>query len=267
MKNKIFNVFTILAIIISVCVVVYGAIEIKKLKDPNSVESFIAVYENEPSNRHLIALCNKLSIEKDKRFFKYLDKYMNMENYNGEIKSFENGNITDEQIDLYHDFMITSAFKICVKNNDIDLFTETLLKYYPQIRDKDKLFYLSLANDDTAESTEFFKANIERILNAFEELYAKADTPKLKFRCLMEISTYYHCEEVKNYELCKEKHGDEMAQLIKECGFDSDMKNVAVVSAYFKSYWEHLLTGEDNEVWNSALNETMTKYNKSGNRP
>lgn len=263
MKKKIFNILTVLTVILAVCVVIYGTYEIKKLKDPNSIESFIAVYENEPSNRHLIALCNKLSIEKDKRLFNYFDDFINMENFNGEIKNYENGNITDDEIDFFHDFMITVAFKTCVKNNDIDLFTEMMLKYYPQIRDKDKLFYLSLANDGTAESTEFFKANTERILNTMEELYAKADNPKLKLRCLMEINTYYYCDEVKNYELYKKKHGDEIAQLIKECEIDSDMEKVAVLSAYFKSYWEHLLTGEDNEGWSSALNETMTKYNNN----
>ena len=260
MRNKIFNVFTVLAIILSVCVVVYGAIEIKKLKDPNSIESFIAVYENEPNNRHLIGLCNKLSIEKDKRLFKYFDDFINMENFDTEVRNSEKKSMTDTEIDFYHDLMITYAFETCAKNNDRDLFAEIMLKYYPQIRDKDKLFYLSLANDGSTESTEFFKANSEKILNVLEELYATDDNPKLKLRYLMEIETYYSCDEIKNIKPYKEKHNDELAQLIKDCGFDSDMEKVSVLSAYFKSYWEHLITGKDNDGWNSALNETMVKY-------
>ena len=263
MKNKIFNIFTIFAVIFSVCIVVYGAFEIKKLKDPNSIEYFIAVYENEPSNRHLIGLCNKLSIEKDKRLFKYFDDFMNMENFNGEVKNYENGNITDAEIDFCHDFMITGAFKICVKNNDIDLLTETMLKYYPQIRDKDKLFYLALANDGSAEATEFFKDNAEKLVEVLEKFYTEADNPKLKLRYLLEINTYYYCDEVQNYDLYKEKHNNELTQLIDQCVSDSDFEKVAVLSGYFKSYWEHLLTGKDNAGWISAYNETWSKYEEA----
>lgn len=264
MKKKIFNILTVLTVILAVCVVIYGAYEIKKLKDPNSIESFIAVYENEPSNRHLIALCNKLSIEKDKRLFNYFDDFMNMENFNDEVKNCENGNISDAEIDYYHDFMITNALKICAENNDIDLFSQIILKYYPKIRDKDKLFYLSLSNDDSTEVTEFFKVNSDKIVDTLETLYAQEENPKLKLRCLLEIKSYYFCDEVKNVEIYKERHNDELAQLIDKCASDSDIGKVATLSAYFQSYWEHLLTGKDNEGWNSALNETMTKYNKSG---
>lgn len=255
MKNKIFNILTVLAVILAVCVVIYGAHEIKKLKHPNSIESFIAVYENEPSNRHLVALCNKLSVEKDKRLFNYFDDFMNMENFNDEIRNCENGNISDAEIDYYHDFMITIALKICAENNDIDLFSEIMLKYYPKIRDKDKLFYLSLSNDDSTDVTDFFKANADKIVDTFETLYAQEKNPKLKLRYLLEIKSYYSCDEVKNIEIYKEKHDDELAQLIKEYVSDSDVEKVATLSAYFQSYWEHLLTGKDNECWNSAYQE------------
>lgn len=267
MKKKILNIITVLIAIVTICIIVhivYDVVKIIKLKDPNSIESFIAIYENEPSNRHLIGLCNKLSLEKDKRFFKYFDDFMNMENFNGEIKNYENGNITDAEIDFCHDFMITGAFKICVKNNDIDLLTETMLKYYPQIRDKDKLFYLALANDGSAEATAFFQDNAEKLVEVLEKFYTEADNPKLKLRYLLEINTYYYCDEVQNYDLFKEKYYDEFTQLREQCVSDSDVGKIAVLSGYFKSYWEHLLTGEDNPGWNSAYNEMWSKYEEAG---
>lgn len=259
MKNKIIKLIAILAVVSSVFIIIYTLIEIKKLKDPNSLEYCIAVYENEPSNNHLIGLCNKLSVEKDKRLFDYFDDFMNMENFNDEVKNCENGNISDAEIDYYHDFMITNALKICAENNDIDLFSQIILKYYPKIRDKDKLFYLSLSNDDSTETTEFFKANADKIVDTLETLYTQEDNSKLKLRYLLEIKSYYFCDEVKNIELYEEKHGDELAELMKECVSDSDIGKVATLSAYFQSYWEHLLTGKDNEGWNLAYQETLSK--------
>lgn len=265
MKSKIVKIISVLASILTICTVIYSAIEIKKLKDPNSIEYCIAVYEKEQSNYYLICLCNKLSIAHDKRLFKYFDDFMNMENFDKEVRNYENDNITDSRIDFYHDFMIALAFKTCAKNNDIDLLAEMMFKYYPQIRDKDKLFYLSLSNDGSADVTAFFKANAEKIIEVFEKLYAEEEIPKLKLRYLLEISSYYRCDEVKRFELYKEKHHDELAQLIDQCVSDSERENVAVLSAYFKSYWEHLLTGKENEGWNSAFEETWSKYEKVNN--
>lgn len=263
MKKKILNIITVLVAIFLIGTIVYNVVETIKLIDPNSIESFIAVYENEPSNLHLIGLCNKLSLEKDKRLFKYFDDFMNMENFNGEVKNCNNGNITDAEIDFYHDVMITDAFKICVKNNNIDLLTEIMLKYYPQIRNKDKLFYLALANDGSAEATAFFKDNAEKLVEVLEKLYNEEDNPKLKLRYLMEINTYYYCDEVQNYDLFKEKYNNEFAQLREQCVSDSDIGKVAVLSGYFKSYWEHLLTGEDNECWISICNSMWSKYEEA----
>lgn len=246
---------TILAVILAICIVIYTTDEVKKLKDPNSIEYCAAVYEKEPSNYNLIGLCNKLSVAKDKRLFKYFDDFMNMENFDGEIRNFENGDITDAGIDFYHDLMITNAFEICVKNNDIDSLTEIMLKYYPQIRDKDKLFYLSLSHDGSAEATAFFKENAERIIEVFEKLYDEEDATKLKLQYLLAIKAYYFCDEVEKVDLYKERHNNELAQLIEQCVPGSDMEKVAILSAYFECYWEHLLTGEENDGWNSADNQ------------
>lgn len=112
-----------------------------------------------------------------------------------------------------------------------------------------------MSNDDSTDVTNFFKANADKIVDTLETLYAQEKNPKLKLRYLLEIKSYYSCDEVKKIEIYKEKHNDELAQLIKEYVSDSDVEKVATLSAYFQSYWEHMLTGKDNEGWNSAYQE------------
>lgn len=259
MKNKLLILFAILIIVVSIAVITF---KLTAKKDPNSIENFIDVYEKEQNNYNLIALCNKLSIEKDKRLFVYFDDFMNMSNFDEEIKKYEGDN-SNVEIDYYHDLMITRAFEICVKSNDMDLLSKVIRDYYPQIRDKDKLFYLSLANDGSESSIEFFKTNSDIIVNVLDELYVRENNPKSKLHYLMEISTYYTCNEVNDFDSYKEKYDDELAVLVNENVAESDLEKVAIVSTYFKSYWEHLLTGKENDTWNSAFSETQSKYNQA----
>lgn len=252
-------IILIFILMISISVITYYAVDLANFYKNYDINCCLEDYEKDPSNQNLIALCLELAVKNDIRLLEYVDNYLGMENFNSETRQYEQSIMSDEEIDFCHDFMITSVFRICAQNNNLDLFMESLNKYYPQIRNKDKLFFLSLANKGGYKETKFFKTNAGVIIEYFENIYASTDIPKEKWKTLLIIYTYYSSETVQDFETFKKKHKDELAKLNKQFVNDSNGEDFGYLLGYYSSYWEHLLTGEEKNYWDSALNDKMEK--------
>lgn len=259
-KTKKKNIFTIIiSLIFFISTLIYCVVDLANFHKNYDINYCLEDYENDPSNQNLIALCLELAVKNDKRLLDYVDDYLGMDDFNSETRQYEQTIMSDEGIDFYHDIMITAIFRICALNNDLDTFIESLNKYYPQIRNKDKFFFLSLANKGGYKETKFFETNSEKIVEYLENTYASTDIPKEKWKTLILIATYYSSETVNDIDTYTKKHKDELIKLKEQFVNDSNGEEFGYYLAYQSSYWEHLMTGAEDDYWNSALNHKMEK--------
>lgn len=162
-------------IIISICISVvtlllYTLYQIQHYKEyVESGQFYIDEYENEKNTENLFKLCLHLSDNDDMKLLDYLDTLINSSDFNEVCIENVDFVSTDYQAGVYKNAMITSAFKICILQNDVEMLEQAIDKYYLQFDTNfSHTYYLSTALN---KNTDFSKTHSNEIIQCLENLY------------------------------------------------------------------------------------------------
>ncbi len=161
---------TILIIVIIVFLSLYTISQIQYYKEyVGSKQYYIDEYNDEKTTDNLFNLCLYLSNNNDIELLNYLDILINSPDYDNIC--IENVDfVTDSYLaGIYKNCLITSAFRICVIENNVEKLEYAVTKYYPQLDNNfSHTYYLCSALN---KNTSFSQTYSNRIVQELEKLY------------------------------------------------------------------------------------------------
>lgn len=160
----------ILIIVIIVFLSLYTISQIQYYKEyVGSKQYYIDEYNGEKTTDNLFNLCLYLSNNNDIELLNYLDILINSPDF--ENICIENVDfVTDSYLaGIYKNCLITSAFRICVIENNIEKLEYVITKYYPQLDNNfSHTYFLCSALN---KNIEFSKTHSNEIVKCLENLY------------------------------------------------------------------------------------------------
>lgn len=177
----------VLLIVIIVFLSLYTISQIKYYEEyVGSKQFYIDEYEDEKTTYNLFNLCLYLSNNDDIELLNYLDILINSPDFEDAcIKNIDF--VTDRySAGIYKNCLITSAFRICIIENDIEKLESAIFKYYQQLDNNfSHTYYLCSALN---KNTNFSKTYSNEIVQWLENLYV---SNKGERQLITSILSYY----------------------------------------------------------------------------
>lgn len=184
-KKRKKNVLLIVSIVFFLSLFTISQIQYYK-EYVGSKQYYIDEYNDEKTTDNLFNLCLYLSNNNDIELLNYLDILINSSDF--ENVCIENVDfVTDSYLaGIYKNCLITSAFRICIIENDIEKLESAIFKYYQQLDNNfSHTYYLCSALN---KNTNFSKTYSNEIVQWLENLYV---SNKGEQQLITSILAYY----------------------------------------------------------------------------